>query len=572
MIAAKFSGRPLRWPARLHLCPARAAIASVAVLAALLALAPLASLVALALADTGDLWSHLARYVLPFALLQTALLLGGVAVVTIVVGVGTAWVVTTFEFPGRRALTWLLPLPLAIPTYIVAYVYADFLGPFGPVQSVLRAVSGWRSAADYWFPDVRSLGGAIFVIGFVLYPYVYLATRAMLQTQGAQYIEAARVLGARPWELALRITLPLARPAIAVGVALALLETLNDIGASEYLGVPTLTLSIFTTWLNRGSLAGAAQLACFMLVIVALLIALERYGRRNRQFAALTHQGARIVSRIRLTGAPRWIAPAICSIPVVLGFLVPAAVLLSEVIGRGLGFDGELLRHAMTTVALASAATAIVLVIGFLSIAAQRYLRAAAIAACVNVAGIGYAVPGTVLALGLLSPLVLVDEGINAFARMFGGSGSGLILAGSVAAVVVAYVIRFLAIAIGFAQAGFARIATEFDDIARLLGAGPGKLALTIHLPLARPAMFGAALLVFVDCLKELPATLLLRPLNVETLSTYIYQFATRGSFEDGALAALVIVAVGILPVIYITRSAEIGMAQDRKPPGFIQP
>ena len=562
MIATKFTGQPLRWPARSHLRPARAAIASVAVLAALLALAPLASLIALAFADTGDLWSHLARYVLPFALLQTALLLGGVAAVTIVLGVGTAWVVTTFEFPGRRALTWLLPLPLAIPTYIVAYVYADFLGPFGPLQSALRAVTGWRSAADYWFPNVRSLGGAIVVIGFVLYPYVYLATRAMLQTQGAQYVEAARMLGARPWELALRITLPLARPAIAVGVALALLETLNDIGASEYLGVPTLTLSIFTTWLNRGSLAGAAQLACFMLVIVILLIALERYGRRNRQFAALTHQGARVSARIRLSGAARWIALALCLIPVILGFLLPSGFLLHEAIGRAV--DRELLRHALTTVGLASAATVITLVLGFLAVAAERYLRASMIAASVNIAGIGYAVPGTVLALGLLSPLVLVDEAMNAVARLFGGSGIGLLLAGSVAAVVLAYVIRFLAIAIGFAQAGFTRIAPEFDDIARLLGAGPGKLALTIHLPLARPAMFGAALLVFVDCLKELPATLLLRPLNVETLSTYIYQFATRGSFEDGALAALMIVAVGILPVIYITRSAEIGMARDR--------
>jgi iron(III) transport system permease protein len=562
MIATKFTGQPLRWPARSHLRPARAAIASVAVLAALLALAPLASLIALAFADTGDLWSHLARYVLPFALLQTALLLGGVAAVTIVLGVGTAWVVTTFEFPGRRALTWLLPLPLAIPTYIVAYVYADFLGPFGPLQSALRAVTGWRSAADYWFPNVRSLGGAIVVIGFVFYPYVYLATRAMLQTQGAQYVEAARMLGARPWELALRITLPLARPAIAVGVALALLETLNDIGASEYLGVPTLTLSIFTTWLNRGSLAGAAQLACFMLVIVILLIALERYGRRNRQFAALTHQGARVSARIRLSGAARWIALALCLIPVILGFLLPSGFLLHEAIGRAV--DRELLRHALTTVGLASAATVITLVLGFLAVAAERYLRARMIAASVNIAGIGYAVPGTVLALGLLSPLVLVDEAMNAVARLFGGSGIGLLLAGSVAAVVLAYVIRFLAIAIGFAQAGFTRIAPEFDDIARLLGAGPGKLALTIHLPLARPAMFGAALLVFVDCLKELPPTLLLRPLNVETLSTYIYQFATRGSFEDGALAALMIVAVGILPVIYITRSAEIGMARDR--------
>ena len=452
----------------------------------------------------------------------------------------------------------------------MAYVYADILDAFGPVQSALRAIFGWRSAADYWFPNVRSLGGAIFVIGFVLYPYVYLAARAMFQTQGAQYAEAARVLGARPWALALRITLPLARPAIAVGLALALLETLNDIGASEYLGVPTLTLSIFTTWLNRGSLAGAAQMACFMLVIVALLIALERYGRRRPSVRG-AHPSGRAFrrrasgSRDRRAGSRPWL----CFVPVVLGFLLPAGYLLREVIGRGLlaGFDPELMRHAATTVALASTATAIVLVLGFTAVAALRYLRTTAIAASVNVAGIGYAIPGTVLALGLLSPLVLVDEAINAVTRLFGGSGTGLLLAGSVAAVVIAYVIRFLAIAIGFAQAGFARIATEFDDIARMLGAGPGTLARTIHLPLARPAMWGAALLVFVDCLKELPATLLLRPLNVETLSTYIYQFATRGSFEEGSLAALIIVAVGILPVIYITRSAEIGVDLGRKGP-----
>jgi iron(III) transport system permease protein len=496
---------------------------------------------------------------MPGALMQTALLLAGVAAVTIVAGVGAAWLVTTFEFPGRTALTWLLPLPLAIPTYIVAYVYVDLLDAFGPVQSALRAIFGWRSAADYWFPNVRSLGGAIFVIGFVLYPYVYLAARAMFETQAAQYVEAARLFGARPWTLARRITFPLARPAIAVGLALALLETLNDIGASEYLGVPTLTLSIFTTWLNRGSLAGAAQMACFMLAIVAALIALERYGRRRRVFAALTHQGARFASRVRLAGAARWMAALACFVPVFLGFLLPAGYLLREVLARGLlvGFDPELVRHAATTVMLASAATAIVLAIGFTAVAAVRYLRAPAIAACVNIAGVGYAVPGTVLALGLLSPLVLVDEAINTLTRLVGGAGTGLFLAGSVAAVVVAYVIRFLAIAIGFAQAGFARIATEFDDIARMLGAGPGTLARTIHLPLTRPAMWGAALLVFVDCLKELPATLLLRPLNVETLSTYIYQFATRGSFEEGSLAALIIVAVGILPVIYITRNAE---------------
>ena len=544
-----------RWPARLLWRWQASAIGSVAVAAAALAVAPLLSLVVLAFGDTGDLWAHLARYVIPPALVQTALLLAGVAALTIVVGTGTAWTVTTFTFPGRDALTWLLPLPLAIPTYIVAYVYVDILDALGPVQSTLRAIFGWRSAADYHFPNIRSLGGAILLFSFVLYPYVYLAARAMFQTQGRLFSEAARMLGAQPWELARRITFPLARPAIAVGTALALLETLNDIGASEYLGVQTLTLSIFTTWLNRGSLPGAAQMACLLLVIVAALIVLERRGLQRRGFAALGTDG-QLASRITLAGAGRWVAAGACFLPVVLGFLLPAGYLLREVAGRGLlaGFDTNLVRYTLTTVALASTATAITLVMGFLAVAALRYTKRPAIAGCVNIAGIGYAVPGTVLALGLLSPLVLVDNALDALSRATTGQGIGLLLTGSAAALVIAYVIRFLAIAIGFAQAGFARIALEFDDVARMLGAGPGTLARTIHLPLARPAIWGASLLVFVDCLKELPATLLLRPLNVETLSTHIYQFATRGSFEQGSLAALIIVAVGILPVVRITR------------------
>jgi iron(III) transport system permease protein len=561
MIAAKSAGRPSthRWPALARLRWQSLALGGFAVLAALLAIAPIASLIVLAFGATGDLWPHLVRHVIPPALAQTALLLAGVAAVTIVVGAGTAWIAATFVFPGRSALISLLPLPLAIPTYIVAYVYVDILDTLGPVQSTLRAIFGWGSAADYRFPNVRSLGGAILLFGFVLYPYVYLAAHAMFQAQGSLFAEPARMLGARPWQLARRITLPLARPAIAVGVALALLETLNDIGASEYLGVNTLTLSIFTTWLNRGSLAGAAQMACLMLVIVAAVIALERQGRRRRDFA-VSAQDPRRVARITLAGPARWAATIACCVPVVLGFVLPAGYLLHEVIARGLlvGFDAALVRHALTTVALAATATAATLILGFSAVAALRYVKQRAIAACVNIAGVGYAVPGTVLALGLLSPLVLVDDGINAVARAFGGRGVGLVLAGSAAALVIVYVIRFLAIAIGFAQTAYARISTELDDVARMLGAGAGTLARTIHLPLARPAIAGAALLVFVDCLKELPATLLLRPLNVETLATYIYQFATRGSFEQGSLAALLIVAAGILPVIRITRYADV--------------
>jgi iron(III) transport system permease protein len=562
MTLANSAGRPLlhRWPARFHL-PRRgaaAAVGAIALAAGLLAVAPLASLAIIAFGDTGDLWIHLSRYVIPAAFARTAVLLAGVAVVTIIIGAGTAWIVTTFAFPGRNALTWLLPLPLAIPTYIVAYIYVDILDAGGPAQRAWRAMFGWRSAGDHWFPDVRSLTGAILLFGFVLYPYVYLAARAMLQRQGSVFIEAARVLGARPWGLARRITLPLARPALAVGVSLALLETLNDIGASEYLGIQTLTLAIFTTWLNRGSLAGAAQIACLMLLLVAALIALERYGRHRRAFA-VPASDPRHLSRITLPGPKRWIAAAACLLPVLLGFLLPAGYLLHEVLIRGLliGYDADLIGHALTTVFLASTATAVTLALGFSAVAALRYVKRPLIAASVNVAGIGYAIPGTVLALGLLSPLVLVDDGINALARFFAGTGVGLVLAGSSAAVITAYVIRFLAIAIGFAQAGFARISTEFDDVARMLGAGPGRMARTIHIPLARPAILSAALLIFVDCLKELPATLLLRPLNVETLSTYIYQFATRGSFEQGSLAALIIVAVGILPVIRISRYAD---------------
>ncbi|MBI3436967.1 MAG: iron ABC transporter permease [Proteobacteria bacterium] len=532
---------------------------ALAAITGLLVLGPAASLIVIASGDSGDLWAHLIAHVIPDSLVETALLLAGVAALTTGIGVGAAWLISTFQFPGRAKLVWLLPLPLAIPTYIVAYVYVDILDTAGPVQTALRAAFGWQSPAEYWFPPIRSLGGAIGVIGFVLYPYVYLASRAMFQTQCTAYIEAARVLGARPVRLVRTITLPLARPAIAVGLALALMETLNDIGASEYLGVRTLTLSIFSTWLNRGNLTGAAQIASLMLLAVLALVALERYGRRRRGFAAPA-QDSQLVTPIVLSGARGWLATLACVLPVTLGFFLPAGFLAWQVIERSLfaGFDKALLAHTLNTITYAAAATGIVLALGFGVVAALRWLPNAFIAACVNLAGIGYAMPGTVLALGMLTPLVALDDGINAVTRAVAGVGVGLLIAGSGAAVVIAYVVRFLAISVGFAQSGFARITTAFDDSARLLGAGPATVTRTLHIPLARPAIFGAALLIFVDCLKELPATLLLRPLNVETLSTYVYQFATRGSFEEGALAALMIVAVGVVPVVYMVRLADL--------------
>jgi iron(III) transport system permease protein len=531
-------------------------------LVAALVLAPLASLALIAFHGDAEIWPHLVHYVLPPATRDTALLLLGVAILTAMAGIGTAWLVTAYDFPGRATLVWLLPLPLAFPTYIVAYVYADLLDAAGPVQSAFRALMGYRSAAEYWFPQVRSLPGAILVMSFVLYPYVYLAARAMFQTQSASLIEVARTLGATRFTLARHVALPLARPALAVGLSLVLLETLNDIGASEYLGVQTLTLSIFTTWINRSSLPGAAQIACAMLVIVVALMALERYGRRHRRFmTSLRRQ--RTVPRIPLHGRAALWPPVLCAIPVALGFLGPFAFLVFEVAQRGLltGFDPDLVRHTLTTTGLAAVAAAICIAVGLGAAIAVRMLRSRFAAGCLTIASLGYAVPGTVLALGLLSPLVGIDSLINGAWQALGGGHLGLILAGSSAALVIAYVIRFLAIATGSAQAGLARVAPEIDDVARTLGARPMAVGARILVPLTRPALGGAALLVFVDCLKELPATLLLRPLNVETLSTYIYQFATRGNFEEGALAALLIVAVGILPVIRLTRFSEIAPA-----------
>ncbi|MCX7312392.1 MAG: iron ABC transporter permease [Alphaproteobacteria bacterium] len=518
------------------------AMAFLAATAALVA-APLVNLVLIALRGDPELWPHLAAHVIPAAAINTGLLLAGVAAVSMAAGVGTAWIVTAYDFPSRGLMLWLLPLPLAFPTYIVAYVYADLLGAFGPVQSGLRALFGWGSAADHWFPNIRSLGGAVLIMGCVLYPYVYLAARAMFQTQSAALIETARGFGASPWRLAFDIALPMARPAIAAGVALALLEALNDIGASEYLGVQTLTLSIFNTWLNRSSLPGAAQIACVMLLAVAALIALERYGRRRQGFTGLDTRHGR-ARRIALTG---------------LGFVIPLLHLSREVIARGLmiGFDPALLRHASSTVLLAGCATVLIVAIGFGAAFALRLVHRPAAAVCVFIAGLGYTVPGTVLALGLLTPLVALDEAINALTERVADIHVGLLLAGSSAAIVCAYVVRFLAISTGFAQAGFARISTDMDDAARSFGSRPADLLWAIHLPLLRPALWGAALLVFVDCLKELPATLLLRPLNVETLATYVYQFAARGNFEEGSLAALLIVLVGIVPVIWMARHAE---------------
>ncbi len=536
---------------------AETVVSALAVLTAVAVASPIVSIVLLALQPIPELWPHLFEYVLPQALQDTALLLAGVGAVTLAVGAGTAWLMSSYDFPGRGHLIWLLPLPLAIPTYIDAYVYADIFEPLGLAH---RWLANWMTPSEALklLPTMRSPAGAILVFGSVLYPYVYLSARAMLQVQSVDVFEAARTLGAKRWRTFWHVTLPMARPALAVGLSLVLLETLNDIGASEYLGIRTLTVAVFTTWHNRSSLAGAAQIACLILLVVAVLIMLERYGRRDRSHA-LSAESPTLAQRKQLRGARALAVYGLCALPPIAGFAVPFAVLLQHCLRRGLlaHIDAAIVRDAVNSIAFAVVATTVAIALGFAIQIAGRWRLGPLQRACATIARSGYALPGLVLALGLLAPVLAIDHGLNALARWAGLSAPGLVLVGSGAAVVIAYVIRFIAVPTGFIQAAYERIPFDYDDSARVSGAGRIITIGRIHLPLLTPALWGAAIVVFVDCLKELPATLLLRPLNVETLSTSIYQYASRGSFEEGALAALLIVAASIGPVVWLTRVSD---------------
>lgn len=529
----------------------------VALLGAGLVLLPVLALALTALSSqAASIWPHLAANVLPAALRDTGLLLLGVGLLCGLIGVGTAWLVTQFEFPGRRSLEWLLVLPLALPTYITAYVYVEVLGFQGPFQNALRALTGWRSLRDYWFPDPRNLPGAICIMAIVLYPYVYLSVRALFGLQAAAIVESARTLGAAPGRLFWRIGLPMARPALAAGLTLVLLETLNDIGASEYLGVRSLTLSIYTTWVNRNSLAGAAQIACVMLLLVVLLMGIEARLRGQRRFALPVRQ-PRAVGRVPLQGGRAAAATLACALPVLFGALLPIGFLATEVLRRGLWqqLDGAMLRALFNALAFSALASGIVILLGVGIAAARRQGREPWLPALSRLASLGYAVPGTVLALGLLVPLAALDNVVADALRRWFGLNSGLLLIGSGAALVLAYVVRFLAIAVSGVESGLSRISPRIDDAARTLGASAPEVMRKMHWPLARPAVAAAALLVFVDCLKELPATLLLRPLNVETLATTVYGHASRGAFEDGALAGLLIVLAGLYPAVRLARA-----------------
>ncbi len=520
-----------------------------------LVLLPLISLGFVALTGSGNDWPHLAANVLPAASRTTLVLLILVAAATTVIGVASAWLVVAFDFPFRRVLSWALVLPLAVPPYLAAYAFGEFFHYSGPIQTLIRSLFGFQTIRDYWFPDIRSTPGAAFVLASVLYPYVYLTTRVVFLMQGRNIADVARTLGARPSKVFWKVLLPVARPAIVAGAALVLMETINDIGASEYLGVHTLTFSVYTTWLNRGSLEGGAQIALVMLALVFLLLVAEHWARRNQRFhtGRATHMRA-YPPRTKLRGPAGFAATLAAILPILTGFGIPLFVFGQYASRRMEQFLSPDLSDAFLNSILTAAASAtITVLLALFLINAVRLSRSPLIRTAVRLAAVGYALPGGVLGLGLLFALARFDNGLDAFMRANFGISTGLLLTGSAGAVVLACVIRFLALAESAIHSGMEKLPPHLDEAARSLGRTPARSAANVLLPLLKPAILTAAVLVFVDTIKELSATILLRPFGFNTLATFVYENASRGAPEEGAVAAIVIILTALAPVILLS-------------------
>ncbi len=537
-----------------------------AVLVAILIATPILTVFGLALFPAENIWPHLIDTVLPGYVVTTLELMAGVAVGTVAIGVGTAWIVTMCDIPGRRILEWALVLPLAMPAYVVAYVYTDILEYAGPVQQTLREIFGWHSARDYWFPEIRSLGGAIVVMTAALYPYVYLLARSAFLEQANGVVEAARTLGCSGWKAFVRVSLPMARPSIVVGLTLAMMETLNDFGTIDFFSVQTLTAGLFNVWLVLNNTGGGAQIATVMLFFVVGLMLAERAARRKRGYHNTTLR-YREPQRLALAPARRWFAFAACALPVAIGFLIPAGLLLSYAADNyRASISNDFPQAALNSLTLATIAAAVAVVVGLFLAYAVRLRRSATLRNLARFASLGYAVPGAVLAIGILTPFGLFDNAIDSLARELLGVSTGLVVSGTIVAVLFAYVVRFLALAYGTVEAGLGRVTPHIEDAARTLGHGPAGTLWRVNLPIIRGSILTAGILIFVDCMKELPATLLLRPFNFDTLATYVYQFASDELLEECALGAVAIVAAGVIPVILLTRVMGRGRGDEKLP------
>jgi iron(III) transport system permease protein len=502
---------------------------------------------------TSETWSHLAQTVLPEYIANSLWLCLGVGCGVGLVGVATAWLTAMHEFPGKRFFEWALVLPLAMPAYVMAYVYTDLLQFVGPLQTALRETFGWAHG-DYWFPDIRTLPGAMLMFVCVLYPYVYLLARAAFIERAGGMLEAARTLGMGPWRAFFAVSLPLARPAIVAGTALALMETLADYGTVAYFAVNTFTTGIYRAWFSLGDRVAAAQLAAMLLGFVLFLLMAERVSRGRARYHNTTGRN-RPMAGARLRGAKALAATLSCAVPLLLGFVLPAFLLLRMALTEGDAQFGERFLMLSRNSFLLAGVTAAIGVLVALFLAYSARLSRGWLAAGLNrLVGLGYAVPGAVIAVGVLIPVTRLDNWLAGQWEHWFGINPGLLLTGGIAALIYAYLVRFLAVALHTVESSLAKITPSMDDAARSLGLDQGRILRRVHAPMLRASLLTAGLLVFVDVMKELPATLVMRPFNFDTLATQAYTLASDERLAEASTASLAIVAVGLLPLIALSR------------------
>lgn len=524
--------------------------------AALLVL-PLFALIFQAFQPDEAVFGHLMATVLPTYIINSLLLIFWVSLGALLLALPCAWLMARCDFVGRRYLQWALLLPLAMPAYIVAYVYTDLLDYAGPVQRGLRSIFGWNSPQDYFFPDIRTLGGAACMLSLVLFPYIYLLARTAFMEQSLSLAHASRIMGCSPWQSFWRLSLPMARPALAVGVALVAMETAADFATVNYFAVPTLTTAVYDTWLGYGNLTAAAKLSAIILLVVFSLIGFERFARRKQQLFQKQSR-IQVTDLYRLSMTQTLVALSFCGMLLLLAFLLPFGILLSYAIGYfEQSWDKSFWQLSLNSLSLALITSLLCCLIALLLMFVRRISPRQRDALPSRLASTGYALPGTVLAIGVLVPLTMLDFAINDLADLVGIAGPGLILTGSVMALIFAFCVRFVAIAIGSVESSYKRISPSLDMVSLTMGQTPRQLLRRVHLPLLAKGLFAGALLVFIESMKELPAALLLRPIGFENLATYVFQFASDEKLEHGALAAIVIVLVGLVPLIYLNRSLE---------------
>lgn len=522
----------------------------------LLLVTPLGFLLFESLQGDSDVFQHLFDTVLWDYTRNTLLLILGVGLLSCVIALPLAWLTAYCDFPGRKQFEWALMLPLAMPTYLIAYVYTDLLDYAGPVQIALREWFGWQSPDDYWFFDIRTLTGAIVMIALVLYPYLFLIFKTALREQSFKLVQASQLMGLSPIQSFLRVSLPLGRGAIVAGITLISMEAMADFATVNYFAVSTLTTAVYDTWLGYYSLTAAAKISGIMLLILFLTIMVERFSRRN-QAVYERQSSVNSATLYRLKGGAAWAASLACTVVLVLAFILPVGVLVKyAVVYADEAWNGAFFSYAWQSFKVAIVVSLVTILLSLLVLFYQRIAKHAYPLIPGRLASTGYALPGTVLAIAVLLPLTQLDDALNNWLEPFGLS-PGLLLSGTLFAMIFAYVVRFYAIAHGALESSFLRISPSLDMASQSMGKGPLQTLRKVHLPLLKRGILTAGLLVFIECMKELPAALLLRPFNFETLATHVFQYVSDEQLELASISALLIVLVGLIPLYFVNRSME---------------